>query len=457
MTSRLSLCPRIALALSTFMLALSSVNAESIGKQLQKHSPQIVEYLNEQNVKTVGVLKFRVKKPGEKLSDSVGPLNSLLADRLEVALILANPFDESRQLNIIKDASSQAAKIPGASHLNASGRAAFFGRKFELSWGSDRLSADAFLTGIVQVHDDNLRATIGILCFSKNGGKIDRVGEVFDVDLDATSLGEMGESFMLRGAFDGGSAKLSFEENQEQRQTLVRLEAAKVKSQRSTFPLADPSAPIRLEITYDGRPVPVEMRDGRAFVPEPNENQRVEFAIVRNASSGPTFGVVLKVNGENTLYRQTNPDVSCAQWIMKPTRSRTVVRGYQLLDRKTIEKFKVLSQAESATRAMDYGRNVGQIQVTVFSEQTLEKPRASSIAEEEEEEDMIAMLRGIHPKERPSNLSALKRKLRKPGEKFLATRGLIDAGERTDNKVNVVQFKPDPTPIMSATITYYTP
>ena len=85
------------------LLPVTTAKAEDIGEQLQNHAPKIVEFLNAQNIKTVGVLKFRVKKPGKKTSDRVGPLNSLLADRLEVGLILANPFDEAKQLNIIKD------------------------------------------------------------------------------------------------------------------------------------------------------------------------------------------------------------------------------------------------------------------------------------------------------------------------------------------------------------------
>ena len=148
----------------------AAVEAAGIHRQLQKHIPQIIQHLNENGHKTVGVLKFRVKKPGQKLSDSVGPLNSLMADRLEVGLILGNPFDESRQLRIIRDASSQAENIANASHVTEEGRAAFFGPEFELAWGNEKARADAFLTGVVLVHEDNATCDIGILCFDKSGG-----------------------------------------------------------------------------------------------------------------------------------------------------------------------------------------------------------------------------------------------------------------------------------------------
>jgi hypothetical protein len=36
-------------------------------------------------------------------------------------------------------------------------------------------------------------------------------------------------------------------------------------------------------------------------------------------------------------------------------------------------------------------------------------------------------------------------------------RGLIEPGARTPSKLNRVKFRPDPTPVMTATIVYYRP
>lgn len=430
----------------------AEVKAASIHRQLQKHVPQIVEYLNNKGLKTVGVLKFRVKKSDQKLSDSVGPLNSLIADRLEVGLILGNPFDESRQLNIIRDASSQVADIPAASHLSDEGRAAFFDHKFELAWGSDHLKADAFLTGIVQVHDDNATCSIGVLCFDKSGGKLERCCDVMQAELDASSMGELGESFVLRGAFDGGSTKLKKEEKQES----VVKQAAAVKTQLAKFPLADSSAPVKLEVRYDGKLMAVETRDGKAFIPEPKEGQMVEMAIVRGTSAKGTLGVVLRVNGENTLGRQTVSDLECRKWLLTPTHTKTVIRGYQIEGKDQAEQFSVLSDEESKTRAVDYGRHVGQIQLTVFKEMEKDPNDLPPGLPSEDEEDLVAMLRGVQPKKTPSNLSALKGQIRSAGRET-QTRGLIVAGDKTESRIRQVSFEPDPTPVMSATVTYYTP
>ncbi|MDF1744996.1 MAG: hypothetical protein P1V19_14965 [Gimesia sp.] len=436
------------------LLFVEKTQAASIQHQLHKHIPKVIGYLNENQLKTVGVLKFRVKKPGEKTSSSAGSLNSQLADRLEVGLILANPFDERRQLNIIKDASAKAAKIDKASHLTVAGRKAFFGPRFKLAWGNQSVVADAFLTGIVQVHDNNQRASIAILCFNKSGGKLERACDVFEVALDAESLGGIGESFLLRGAFDDGSTQLTFKDSQKQKQQLVLKEAIQVKSQQVKFPLFDSAAPVKLEVFYDGQPVSIEMRQGQAFISEPRAGQKVEMVLVRNRSARGRLGIVLKVNGENTLYRQVVRDFDCTKWILSPDYTKTAVRGYQMKN-NVAEKFTVLSNAESARRTMDYGRQVGQIHMTVFQELSAAKPILAIL--DEDEQDLTAMLRGVQPTKQPKNPGALKHQIRLAGRKGTQSRGLIVQGAKTANKVETVTFNTDPTPVMSVTITYYRP
>jgi len=168
--------------------------AERLPGQLQQHVPRILRYRQDEGHTTVGVLKFRVQKHGERASDRVGSLNSLIADRLEVGLILANPFQAPHQLQIIRDASAQAQQLGDVSHLEAAGRAALFEPLYTLAWGQQKRSADAFLTGVVQVHEGGRRCTVGILAFDRDGGPLQRCCDVFDADLDASVLGELGES-----------------------------------------------------------------------------------------------------------------------------------------------------------------------------------------------------------------------------------------------------------------------
>lgn len=497
--SRLSVCLRGIVLFVAVGLSAARAAADTLAEQIQHHVPDVLAYLQDRGVKTVGVLKFRVQKPGQRTSDSVGPLNSLLADRLEVGLILANPFEASRQLNIIKDASRQAETIARASHLSAAGRAAFFGPTFQLAWGSRQLPADAFLTGVVQVHDDHQHATVGILCFHRDGGKLEPACPVFQADLDVAALTEMGESFVLRGAFDRGrtstarpgsasesqsvspsassqttrttpavpapadataatesAAKAATGAARADTATTAATAAAGVRNTESQFPLSDPAAPVRLEITYDGQRMPIQVKDGRAFVREPTAGQRVEFAIVRTPTASGRLGVVLRVNGENTLYRQTQRDLDCSKWILTDAHRRTVIRGYQKPDGRTTEQFTVLSVADSAARAMHYGRSVGQIQLTVFREEDfLNAADLPPALPDEQEEDLAAILRATQPARTPDNLSALKHQVRTAGKGGTVTRGLIVQGQTTAHAVRPVTFVPDPTPVMSATITYF--
>ena len=91
----------------------------------------------------------------------------------------------------------------------------------------------------------------------------------------------------------------------------------------------------------------------------------------------------------------------------------------------------------------------------MFQELTGPGPKPS--IPDDAEEDLIAMLRGVQPEKPAKNLSALKRQIRTAGRDDLQTRGLIVQGEQTKNEVRTVKFEPDPTPVMSVTITYYKP
>ena len=127
--------PAWLIAALLMTLTSTTSDAQSIREQLKNQLPSVIEYCNKNGIKTVGVLKFRTKKPNEKLSDSAGPINSLLADRIECGLILANPFDESKQLNVVKHASDQMLGIKGANHLTQEGRQICFDKELEIAWG----------------------------------------------------------------------------------------------------------------------------------------------------------------------------------------------------------------------------------------------------------------------------------------------------------------------------------
>ncbi len=464
--------------------------AAALDKELLEQAPKILDYLRDKGYKNVGVLKFRIKKGKEPVSDNVGTLNMFLANRLEVALVLANSSDQKKQIGIARNASEVAAKIPGASHATAEGREKLFTGSYPLAWGTESITPDAFLTGIAAVTPDLKQMTVGILVFDKTGSALEKAVPPITTPTSAFLMNELGESFVLRGAFDTASVDVVNSKAAETKtvETKVAEAAAEVKLATAKHPLEDPAAPVKLEVLYDGKPVGFEFRDGKAFIPEPQERQKVMFVLKQGSAAPGRFGVVLKVNGENTFNRERLTDFNCKKWILGGQFPQIEVDGFQV-DSDVAEEFRVLSQAESKSAEMNYGPDVGTITLAVFKEKgkppaapktdvaktdlpktdgaKTDPPKPDTAQKEpakndlppdlpnDEAEDVAALTRGLLPKTPPKNLAALKHQLREAGRKGAETRGLIGQGRLTSSRVQIVKFEPDPTPVMSATIVYY--
>src|SRR5262245_17149030 len=88
-----------------FVAALAArAEHDALDVALQDAATAIVKKLRDEGCSSVGVLKFLVQRPQKEAGqadDSVGELNQGLADRLEKALIFANPDEK---LGIIRGA-----------------------------------------------------------------------------------------------------------------------------------------------------------------------------------------------------------------------------------------------------------------------------------------------------------------------------------------------------------------
>ena len=440
---------------TAFALAALAVVAPARGADLEEvmldRAKGLVRHCQQSGYKTVGVLKFLGAKEGGDLSDNLGTINSLLARRLEVALVLAN--DPRKPVELIEDASAVAARTPGANHRTPDGRKVLLGAKYKLAWGDPnvRVSPDAFLTGLVGVSKDLKALTVSFLVFDRTAGALRPVPGVADATVAnrAGTLVELGESFTLRGAFDGGKvesgkAKADAPPADLPKDKDALQAAADVRDQKTDkHPVSDPNAPVKLTVRYGGKPVPIEVRDGKAFVPEPAEGQTVEFAITKDGTPR-RFGVVLKMNGENTLDKQRLPDVKCRMWVLTSPGEAVTVNGYQLgTDR--VETFRVLSAPESKVREVNYGADVGTVTVTVFAEG---KEPAPDLADNAAEKTAVAAAK--LPNVPSKSFDSLKAKLLED-----ANRGLIAEGAQVEGKVQVVKFTPAPTPVMTLTVVYY--
>jgi hypothetical protein len=425
-------------------LAAPAVAAPTLEEALVAHAPAVVKSLQAMGCRNVGVLKFLVTKDGDKLSDNVGPLNMTLANRLEIALLLAD--DPKKPLGIIEHASAVAQRTTGANHLTRDGRLKLFAARYPLAWGKEQVDADAFVTGTALVSKDLRTLTISLLAFTKEDNKLVPLGDDFTTANRPSALSEMGESFVLRGAFDDGALDNNPAKLKEHEEKVIQV-AAKVKEEVTKYPLQEKAPPVTLTASYDGKPAPIEYRDGKAYLPEPQEGQQVAFGLKRD-NSKERYGAVLKVNGENTLYRQKYPDVQCNRWIMDPGDGPYKITGFQR-DNKTIEEFRVLSSAESGAREINYGADVGTIILTVFRER---KGKAKPRDNTDEGAALAAVTRGDLPEEKSKNYNSLKAHLLED-----ANRGLIVEGATAHSAVKSVAFEPDPVPVMSVTIVYYKP
>lgn len=441
---RYSVIALALIALGARAASAANEKAPTLDQALKQHAPEIIKYLRDHKVQHVGVLKFLVKQ-GETTSDNVGPLNLNLAHRLEVALVLANP-DE--QLMIIQRASNAIveAKNKRATHLTPEGRAALFQirDKFIPAWGDgEPVRADAFLTGVVEF-DRNLRQmTVIVQAFDRKSEDLAKVCS-FTASTDFRTLADTGRAFRL-GARGPDESELLAQ--------AIDL-SVKENEKKEPHPLESGKSPIDLKVLYNNEVVP--LRNG--MVREPHKNEKVQFVLI-NRDPKERYAVVLKVNGENTLFRETYEPLSCTKWVLGPGEEVTI-RGFQKqgspLVKDKAEGFEVLSPEQSEKDAVYYGEHAGTFSVVVFRENRSNTDRIKTATY-----DMAAISRGtLSPNgKRPGTLAALKGLLHARAEKAKDDnqRGIVVGGEEVNQPVEYRTFKTDPVPEVVATIRYWLP
>jgi hypothetical protein len=416
----------------------------TLEQAMEKHAAKVIDYLKSKNYQAVGVLKFLVQKGEGKPSDNVGPLNLNIANRLEVALVLADPDEK---LKLIRHASETIAKSKNsrASHLTAAGRRALFRMEYDPAWGNanERVKADAFVTGLVEISPDLKQTTVRLQAFDSPENDPVEIGQ-FTVPTDARTLTEAGKSYRLRTLLPSRA--------DEAAGAAYAAETGKAESPLKTSPVA-------LEIFYDEDRVEIEYQNGAARVKGPRQGQAVRF-VLKN-KSGEHYGVVLRVNGENTLYREKLPSAQCRKWVLDPGEEINVI-GYQT-DQDTAEKFEVLSPEESEEREVNYGEHAGTFSVEVFGARGAEE-KNPLLADSDESRRLYAINTGDVPASKPIKLKSLQDQLTKGrpkvsgGERsLLRGKGIVVPGEKIKSGVQRITFETYSVPVVSATIRYYTP
>jgi mono/diheme cytochrome c family protein len=411
-----------------------------LDEELLKQAPIALQFLRERKYQNVGVLKFRIKMPGEvEASDNVGPLNQSLATRLEMALALAD--DNKNPAGILRDASLAAALIPKANHLLDEGRPVLFGPKYPLAWGSDTpVKADAFISGGVKFSADLRVLQVRFHIFLKDGN-VATADEPFFARCDPGLLVEAGESFLVRGGLKGD----------EPLDPVKAIEAAvALRQQKVVSPLLDKDAPVKLEVRYDDKLVPVQFRDGKYQVPEPKEGQKVSFVIRRQAAADQRLGIVLKVNGQNTILRERLPEVQCRKWVLEPGAAALTVDHIHTDDKEDKGEIQAPAVAKTPSGETRYAPDVGTISLVVFREARGKAPASAA------SDNLAALARGAFPKDRAKGLAALKEQMHKDAAPESAAQGL-DGPVKAGDEPKAAEFKADPTPVMAVTITCVRP
>lgn len=436
--------------------------ADGLEKELLVQAPKLLKDFREAGFKNVGVLKFRVKIGDNAPTDRAGTLNHRLTEKLEMALVLANKITDP--IGITRNANATAATIPGATHLTPEGRKLLFTKQYPLAWGTERVTPDLFLTGTAQVSKDLRTMKVQILSFTKGEPDLEEYAS-FQVPVDLEQLLDSGESFTVRGVFDNASLALTESQRQDKAtqeaiktslETKTETETAKEPTAAKIHPLSpeNKDALVTLTVLYDNKPQKIEFRGGAAFLPEPREGQKVALIVRRKGPTKPRLGIVLKVNGENTLYQEKAADPQCTPWVFEPKSSEFGIYGFQT-DEKTIKEFKVLSQAESKSKEIDYGEFVGTISISVFREQTVPPKPDPQVVLSADGEDFNVLKKSSFPKKPPNNPDALRQQLVQSTSN--QTRGLFVDGDAKDSAIELVKFEHDKIPLMSATIKYYNP
>jgi hypothetical protein len=451
----------VNVVIATATNSISLAQKPDLSQCLRAMADEAIAHCKANDVQSIGVLKFLVVKNNADFSDKVGTINSLLARRLEVAMVLAN--DPLQPVTLIDDASSVAQQIEGVTHLTADGRRRLLDAEYPTMWGNQKIKPDLLVSGIASVSPDLKTITLSLVGIGKNGEDLISLGTDHTAIMKAGLLSEVGESFISRGGFDGGKIQTkngasgtpptdlpsdglngNGTGSNPDSQTLTA--AKNVREQAgAAHPLRDSNPPVRLQVFYDGALIPFEFEGGTAKVREPWTGQRVELAITKDSTSTP-YAVVVKVNGQNTLSKQTLPDQQCRKWVLQHPGTQVRIRGYQLTNEQ-VESFRVLDKTESKDREIDYGKSVGTLSITVFAQGT---PPALELDEDKRESQVVETSQ--LPEKPSSTFGALKAKLLAD-----ANRGLIAEGNLVPGQVRAIQFVTSPTPVMTATATYYQP
>lgn len=443
-------------AIAAMLCATPSAHADNIDNELLKLSPQLVKALQEKGYKNVGVLKFMVKVGKQSPSANAGPLNLVMATRIENALIHAS--SDTQPLGVTRDATTVAAKADRKfTTLTSEGRAAIFKHKYPLAWGNELVVPDAFVTGNVELSGDLRHTIVTISAFDKSGAAPHKLLS-FTVPTDRSILADSGRSFVLKTRSLRGKTRSADDLDLDATTSASAADSGQTVTQQATGEM-----PIKFDVQFNGASQVIASDpegQGQVRIDSPQAGDKVTF-VVTNTSPNK-IGVVVKVNGESTLSQDTSEDAACQKWILTPGQSCTL-RGFYSTEESKVTLFKVLNDDESIARIAEWSGShprAGYIDVTVFTE-TSDGSTDPNLDQQLAKGRMLRGLphsnsRGLH---RPTNHSEARKLIESHGMTTRAhgrhVRGLVVGGDETDAANLKEDQLNNPTSSFHMQINYY--
>jgi hypothetical protein len=337
---------------------------DAIDDELDVQVDQLLGYLEKQEYVHVGVLRFRAGVEGEPLSFRTGKINMSLANRLENWLLRHN--DRDQKIRVLRDPGGEAAfRKEKATYLTPEGLGKLFGYKYPLLVETkEPVSPDAFVCGVAQLSKDRRKTKVYFEIVDRRLQLSEIPGLKFEVKTDPQILDDFAEPFALVSAGLHQMAPRAY-------RTLVVDTVS--RNREAGGPPVDAEALVQLAIGYNGvekKVVPHPTRPGALQVEEPGEKDEVALTL-RNVSK-QRVGVVLAVNGRNTLYQENVVEtvggpLRCTKWILDPSKEVTVM-GFSQPNDTTYLPFRVLTKQEAGGSGEDLTTwpNLGAIDLHVF-------------------------------------------------------------------------------------------
>jgi hypothetical protein len=368
----------LAAALFAAAVAAPAVRADRIDGELINQTTSLVDHIKANHAKRVAVLKFRASRDGSRPDFHLGPINNVMADRLENTLVLGYKVDPDCTLDVLHNATA-VASAEGLSYLPAEKAGKLFDLKYPRVVTGELVSPDLFLTGEIQFDTNKHTTTVVIQSLTREHPELREVTR-FTVPTERSTVAESGRSFVINRSLaerdpgpDKDEAKDTAKDTagaaadkaaQEQVAKATQQQTAKAGPDReqpatkppaetsttqAVRPVSTPDRYVDLRVLYNDEDVQLETdaRDGnQAFARDPKEGDTVKFLLVNRS---PTrVAVALLVNGFNTVKEELWEPLDCTKWILDP-KQNLVVDGFYTgaTGRNNVKPFRVLSNRES--------------------------------------------------------------------------------------------------------------